>query len=332
MQWRKVLMGGGAALGAAAAYNALACKDVTVLSSPLGGNEECFEWRGYDIAYTVRGSGSPVILAHSIHATAWSYEWRRNVEALARTHTVYVLDLLGFGRSSRPATRYSAHLYIALLDDFAQQVVGAPCAVIASALSAAYAIVLGARDPSSFPALVLIEPTGLGRLDQRATSGGDVTRLALDTPVVGTAVFNGLVSRRSIRIFLEESYADNDLVTDEMVELYYQTSHQPGAKYAPAAFIAQQLNIDVRSAVRRLTQPALLVWGEQAVMNPVEEIRPFLAVKRDFEVAILDPAGDLPHDERADEFNELATAFLSRTLAPTSPTSPTTTAPAAARG
>jgi len=322
MQWRKVLMGGGAALGAAAAYNALACKDVTALPNPLGGDEHDFEWRGYHIAYTVRGSGSPVVLVHSIHASAWSYEWRKNVQALARHHTVYTLDLLGFGRSSRPATRYSAHLYIALLDDFAQQIVGAPCAVVASSLSAAYAIVLGARDPSSFPALVLIEPTGLSRLDQRASSG-DVTRLAIDTPVLGTAVFHGLVSRRSIRLFLEASYADNDLVTDEMVELYYQTSHQPGAKHAPAAFIAQQLNIDVRSAVRRLTQPALLVWGEQAVMTPVEEIRPFLTVKRDFDVAILDPAADLPHDERADEFNELATAFLARHL---------TVTPAAAGG
>jgi pimeloyl-ACP methyl ester carboxylesterase len=317
MQWRKLLMGGGAALGAAAAYNAFACKDVTALPNPLGGDDGRFDWRGYSIAYTVHGSGSPVILVHSVHASAWSYEWRMNVEALARNHTVYALDLLGFGRSSRPATRYSAHLYIALLDDFAQQVVGAPCAVVASSLSAAYAIVLGARDPSSFPALILIQPTGLGRLDQRAGGGVEVTRVALDTPVLGTAVFHGMVSHRSIRLFLEASYADNDLVTDEMVEIYYQASHQPGAKYAPVAFMGQQLNIDVRNAVRRLTQPALLVWGEQAVMTPVEEIRPFLAVKRDFDVAILDPAGDLPHDERADEFNELASAFLAHNLTST---------------
>ena len=97
-----------------------------------------------------------------------------------------------------------------------------------------------------------------------------------------------------------------------MVDLYYQASHQPGAKHAPAAFIAQQLNVDVRSALRRLAQPALIVWGEQAAMAPVEEIRAFLSVKRDFDVAILDPSGDLPHDERPLEFNELALRFLER--------------------
>jgi pimeloyl-ACP methyl ester carboxylesterase len=304
-------MGGGAALGAAAAYNLLATRRIAPLPNPLGGDEGTFEWRGYDVAYTVRGSGPPLLLVHSIHASAWSYEWRSNVEELARKYTVYAIDLLGFGRSSRPAIRYSGRLYIALLDDFAQQGIGAPCTLVASSLSAAYAIALGARDPSAFPSLILIEPVGLMRLNREA-GGGDVTRVAVDTPILGTAFFHGLVSRRNIRTFLESAYADNSLVTDEMVDLYHQTSHQPGAKHAPAAFIAQQLNVDVRSALRRLVQPALLVWGEQAVMAPVEEIRAFLSVKRDFDVAILDPSGDLPHDERPGEFNELALRFLER--------------------
>jgi pimeloyl-ACP methyl ester carboxylesterase len=312
MRWRKLLMGGGAALGAAAAYNLLATRHVAPLPNPLGGDEGTFEWRGYDIAYTVRGSGPPLLLVHSIHASAWSYEWRSNVEELARKHTVYTIDLLGFGRSSRPATRYSGRLYISLLDDFAQQVIGAPCTLVASSLAAAYAIALGARDPSAFPSLILIEPVGLMRLNREPATGGDVARVAVDTPIFGTAFFHGLVSRRSIRTFLETAYADDTAVTDEMVDLYYQASHQPGAKHAPAAFIAQQLNVDVRSALRRLAQPALIVWGEQAAMAPVEEIRAFLSVKRDFDVAILDPSGDLPHDERPGEFNELALRFLER--------------------
>jgi pimeloyl-ACP methyl ester carboxylesterase len=312
MQWRRVLMGGGAALGAAAAYNAMASHDVPPLANPIGGQEGFFDWRGSRIAYTVRGSGSPLLLVHSIHAAASSYEWRHNVEALARNHTVYTVDLLGFGRSSRPGTRYSARLYIALLDDFAQQVIGGPCTIVANSLAAAYAIVLGARDPSSFPALVLVEPVGLVRLNESPLVVRDFARFAVDTPVIGTAFYNALVSRRSIRAFLESAYADNSLVTREMVDHYFETSHQPGAKHAPAAFIAQQLNIDVRTALRRLVQPALLVWGEQAVQAPVEEIRGFLALKSDFEVAILDPAGDLPHDERADEFNEIVSAFLAR--------------------
>jgi pimeloyl-ACP methyl ester carboxylesterase len=312
MQWRKILMSGGAAIAGAATFNALAERDAAPLQNLIGGTSHTFEWRGYQVAYTVRGSGAPLLLVHSIHASAWSYEWRSNVDELARDHTVYTIDLLGFGLSDRPALRYSARLYLALIADFAADVVGAPCTLVASSLAAAYAIVLGARDPGRFPALVLVAPTGLVRLNVSTNTAGDVAKLGVEMPVVGTAIFNGMVSRRSIRAFLEQSYADDSRVTDEMVEVYYSTAHQAGAKHAPAAFMAWQLNVDVRNALRRLAQPALLMWGEHARIAPVEEVRGFLSAKPDFELAILDAAADLPHDECAAEFNELVSSFAAR--------------------
>src|ERR671932_590741 len=193
---------------------------------------------------------APLLLVHGIHAAAWSYEWRSNVDVLAESRPVYTIDLLGFGMSDRPALRYSARLYYNLLSDFARQVIRAPCVLVATSLSAAFATVLGARDPERFPALVLIEPTGLPRLAGPSDTGGDLARLALDLPVVGTSMFNALVSRASLRYYLERVYANHDLVTDELIDAYYQTAHQPGARFAPAAFIAQQLNIDIRGALR----------------------------------------------------------------------------------
>ncbi|PSL00057.1 pimeloyl-ACP methyl ester carboxylesterase [Murinocardiopsis flavida] len=45
----------------------------------------------------VFGAGPPVVLVHG--TPAWSYLWRDVVPQLARTHTVHVWDLLGFGDS-----------------------------------------------------------------------------------------------------------------------------------------------------------------------------------------------------------------------------------------
>jgi pimeloyl-ACP methyl ester carboxylesterase len=312
MRWRKLMLSGGAALGAAAAYNALAGHDVPPLHNLLGGEEGTFRWRGHRVAYTRRGTGAPLLLVHSIHAAASSYEWLNVVDALAEGHTVYTIDLVGFGLSERPPARYTARFFIGLIGDFAAQVVGGPCTLVASSLSAAYAIVLGARDPGRFPALVLIQPTGLVRLHDAPSAGGDSARLAFETPVVGTALFNGMVSRRSLRYYLERVYADDSLVTEEMVDAYYATSHQPGAKHAPAAFVTGHLNLDVRRALRRLAQPTLLLWGALARETPVEEARGFLTTKPDFDVAIFDGAGDLPHDERPDEFIEVVRGFLAR--------------------
>lgn len=312
MQWRKALISGGAALGLAATFNALIGKSVDPLENLIGGEEGWFHWRGHRIAYTKRGSGPPLLLVHGIYATASSFEWRFNVDELAHQHTVYAIDLLGFGRSDRPAVRYSARLYLALIADFVAQVIASPVVLAASSLSAAYAIVLGARDPGRFPALVLIEPTGLVRLHKSPSAAGDVARYTVDSPVLGTAVFNAMVSRRSIRDYLERHYVDGEIVTDELVDAHYATAHQLAAKYAPSAFLSGHLNLDVRRALRRLLQPALLVWGEQAIETPVEDVRGFRALRPEMDVAILDPAGSLPHDERPEDFNEIVTTFLMR--------------------
>jgi pimeloyl-ACP methyl ester carboxylesterase len=125
-------------------------------------------------------------------------------------------------------------------------------------------------------------------------------------------MFNALVSRRSIRNFLEKAYADDSIVTNDLVEIYYWTSHQRGARHAPAAFLSGHLNIDVRQALRRLTQPTLLIWGEEGTTHALEESRRLKTLKPDLEMAILSPAGDTPHDERPDDFNVILSSWLNR--------------------
>jgi pimeloyl-ACP methyl ester carboxylesterase len=222
--------------------------------------------------------------------------------------------------SDRPAIRYSARLYISLISDFVSRVIDEPTVLVASSLSAAYAIVLAARDPHRFPAVALIAPSGLVRLNEPVGIGGEAGRLAVDTPIAGTAMFNALVSRPQLRRYLKSAYSNDALVTRELVEIYYSTSHQRGARHAPAAFLSGNLNIDVRHALRRLSQPALLVWGEQGSMAPVEEFRGFREIKRDSEISVLSPAGDLPHDERADDFNVILSTWLNRLSLSSAPT------------
>src|SRR3979490_842404 len=250
--WRRILLSGGAILGAAAAYNAFARKGVDQLTNLIGGEEGGFDWRDRRVAFTKRGKGPPILLIHGIHPSAWSYEWRNNVDSLARTNTVYTIDLLGFGRSDRPAIRYSARLYISLISDFVSRVIDEPTVLVATSLSGAYAIVLAARDPLRFPGGALIAPPGLVSLNEPVGLGGEASRLAVDTPIAGTAMFNALVSRPQLRRYLNNAYSNDSLVTRDLVEIHYGTSHQPAVPLALSAFLPAPLNIDVRHALRRL--------------------------------------------------------------------------------
>lgn len=309
-RWRQLLVSGGAALGGVAAFNLLARRSIAPLPNLLGGDEGVFEWRGHRIAYTVHGEGPPVLLVHAAGLWNWSFEWRRNVHALARRHRVFTIDLLGYGRSDRPAIAYSARLYLALLGDFARRVVASPVALVGAGLSGAYAVEVAAADPARFPLLVLVVPPGLSQLRARPTTVDGAGRRLVATPLIGTAAFNSRVTRSALVRALATAYYRDGRIDNGMIDVAYATTHQPGAKHAPAAWLGEQLNLDIRAALRRLVQPTLLVWGAQAELSAAEESFGYRALRRDLRVAILDPAGDFPHDEQPEEFNEVVGEFL----------------------
>lgn len=310
MRWRKAAAAGGAALGAAALYNVTASHRIASLDNLLGGESREMDWRGHRVAYTRHGAGTPVLLVHGIYAGASSYEWRHTVDALAARYTVYALDLLGFGRSARPNVRYTPAMYQAFLADVMARLGHGPLAVVASSLSAAHVVALAARDPRYIAALALIGPTGVGQLHEASSTGQAATQLLLDAPVVGTAIYNALTSPASVREFLQQCYANDRLVTEELVEEYVQNARQPGAKHAVSAFVGGRLNVDIRNALRRVRHPLLILWGDQARMNSVQNAHAFRVLKPEAEWALISDAGDLPHDEQPERTNEQILRFL----------------------
>jgi pimeloyl-ACP methyl ester carboxylesterase len=279
----------------------------------LGGEPGEFLWRRHRVAFTRHGNGSPVLLVHGLYAGASSFEWRHTVPALAARHTVFALDLLGFGRSDRPAARYTPGLYQALIADVVSTVVREPCAVVASSLSAAQLIALAARDPRYIASMALVAPTGVAYLREPAPSGPAATRLLLRAPLLGNIVYKRLTSPARMRDRLMAMYADDRLVTPALVEAYVRSARQPGAKQAVAALLSGRLNVDVRAAVRRLRLPTLLLWGDLARQNPVAHAHAFRVLKHDLEWTLVHEAGDLPQDERSDEVNTALRSFLERT-------------------
>ena len=122
--WRRLLVSGGALLGAAAAYNAYAKRGVDRIPISSAVRRAAGVGAGGEFRSRNEDRVRPLLLIHGIHAAAWSFEWRHNVDYLARDHTVYTIDLLGFGRSDRPAIRYTSRTYISLISDFVAQVIG----------------------------------------------------------------------------------------------------------------------------------------------------------------------------------------------------------------
>ena len=301
----------GAAVGGAAVVNATIARLSPKLEPWFDDELGTYFWKGHRIVYSVRGEGSPVLLVHGIHAAASSFEWRRNVEFLSRRFRVTSVDLLGFGLSDRPAISYSAETYIALLMDFIRDVLPAPPAVVASSLSATYAVSMAFRAPASIAGLVLVNPVGIESLNRQAGPLEVVLHGALESPVVGQSLYNVLVSDASIRHFLREQvFASADAVDEALVAQMYATSHQPGARHAPAAFIGGALNCAIDEIFPRLAVPTLVMLGRDARFGASVSADDFSRLNPDVRVRTIANAGLLPHDERSADFNDVVTQFL----------------------
>jgi pimeloyl-ACP methyl ester carboxylesterase len=266
---------------------------------------------GGDLAYSVAGEGEPLLLVHGVYAGASSFEFRKNFDELSKSFRVYALDLLGCGMSERPSRRYEPEDVAVQVEDFVREEMGGSAHLVASSLTAALVMPALVRSPRLFKKLVLICPTGYGTLDRHSGRLGDVIYGLFLAPVLGNTLYHAIVSRGGIRYYLGRmAYHDTDLVTEELVEDYHGISHQPGARYFPAAFVSGKLNLGVADLWPRVPQRTLICWGLEARTVPVRESQRFVQNNPRSEPRIFKDAALLPHDERARTFNEEAKTFL----------------------
>jgi pimeloyl-ACP methyl ester carboxylesterase len=312
-----VIGAAGAGVAALAAINARIRRNVHEPDdTALGGEAHVFEWKHGNVFYKVAGAGAgevPLVFVHGIGAGASSFMWRRNFDELARDFHVYAPDLLGFGFSDKPAgVSYSADLYVELIADFIREVAGAPAALVASSLGAAYSVRVAEEQPELVHSLLLIAPTGTGQaLRARPGMTGAAFYGLLQSPVLGTSFYNVIASERSIRDYARrELFYDRRRATNRLVAQYYATSHQPGAQHAIAAFLSGYLNADTRESFARLQQRVTLVWGKQDETNTLEQAAELLSLNPRAGLEIFDRCRMMPQEEHPEKFNALVRSKL----------------------
>ncbi|WP_338741831.1 alpha/beta hydrolase [Haloplanus salilacus] len=302
MRLRRLAAIAGLGTAAAVAGGRLLRDAAGELEPALDTPERTYRWRDLDVAYAEAGypDDPDLVCLHGINAAGSAGEFREVVAALAETHHVIVPDLPGFGRSDRPDLRYSATLY----EDFVADFLGAfdDPAVVASSLSAAYV----ARAVDEFgvdvSALLLVCPTTVAGPDPPKVW----LRELLRSPAVGTALFDLLVSRPSIRYFnADHAYADPAAVSEEWTDYQWRTTHQPNARYAVTSFVAGYCNstLDLGPTLRGIDAPTTVVWGRDATLPPLARGRE-LADEADARLVVFDHAKLLPHVEYPDAFVE----------------------------
>ena len=154
---------------------------------PEGG--QFFDWKLGRIFYQKRGSGTPVLLVHGFEPSHSSKDLDSLARYLAGKHTVYSIDLLGFGFSDKPWITYTNFLYVQLIHDFIKVVIGEPAGLLACDGSALTALQAYSFDKSLFKKLVLVAPTRQENI-QAAKPFALKLKSVLDFPIFGTFLYN----------------------------------------------------------------------------------------------------------------------------------------------
>jgi pimeloyl-ACP methyl ester carboxylesterase len=307
------LLVAGAAVGLPALANALIARRVRPLAPAAWGRGRRYAWREGEVSFQDLGTGSPLLLVHSLAPGQDSEQWRPAAERLAGDHRVIAVDLLGWGRSERPSLEYDGELYIGLIADLLQEVVGERAALVAAGLPAAYALQVAVDRPELVSALALVAPAGLDLHSDEPDLRDALLHWALRLPVLGTSLLNLYTSRSALaQVHTRAGAASED---PTRIEHQYRSSHQRGAHAALAALLAGYSNHGASEALSRLAAPLWLAWGRAATHPPLAAADLWLHRAPRARLEVFEASANLPHLEEPAAF----ASRLGRWLAATEP-------------
>ena len=275
-------------------------------------NDSFYRWRFGSVFYNKKGSGKPLLLIHDTNVTSSAYEWHRIVDELAKTNTVYSIDLLGCGRSDKPDFTYTNFLYVQMISDFIKNVIGEKADVIATGISGTFAIASITHDNSLIDKVIMVNPRDLVDLAKIPTKRNKTTRYLISVPILGNLLFNFLVNRRSIRENFERKYYyDADKVVGDDIKVYHEASQKDFAnsRYLYASIISRYLNANIIHHLQKTTNSVFIIVGKENRFYEEAAYR-YQEVMPAIEIVELDGCSYLPQLENPRTFTEQVKLLL----------------------
>ncbi|MEL6814916.1 MAG: alpha/beta fold hydrolase [Cyanobacteria bacterium J06598_3] len=288
-------------------------------SVPPAKNGAYWQWRDYRIHYvkskdvaanSVQFDRPPLLLIHGFGAS--TDHWRKNIDELQSEFEVYALDLIGFGRSSKPSGGYSNDLWRDLIADFITHVIGRPAVVAGNSIGGYSSLYTGATRPDTVIGVCMLN--GVGSFsEQKPTQApnpfqqaiGNLVKTVILSPLPSWVVFQFVRKRSYIRKTLEQVYVNKSEVTDQLIEDIYRPATDPEAPAAFAALFKADKGEYVDVLLEKMNQPLLLIWGDaDPWMNTHTRGELFEKHYDRLEEHHIN-AGHCPHDDAPAEVNAL---------------------------
>jgi pimeloyl-ACP methyl ester carboxylesterase len=280
--------------------------DPTELIDPDGAFVQAGDTRMY---YQKAGNGDvPIVLVHGFGAS--SFSWRDNLTPIADAgFTVYAPDMRGFGLSDKSWDKpMSQDAQVDRLKAFLDAQ-GIDRAVLAgNSMGGGIVTNFALRYPDRVRGLVLVDP---------AIYGG--TNSGLASTLIGLPGIQRW-AQHAVRFILanddrnastiKSAWFDGSQVTPDVLSGYRRALQTPDWDIGLLALVRDGMSNNLGPRLKDLHAPTLIVWGEHDTW-----ISPSNAPKLNQDIAgsqlaIIEDAGHVPHEEKAEEFNGLVIDFV----------------------
>ncbi|NJP11139.1 MAG: alpha/beta fold hydrolase [Leptolyngbyaceae cyanobacterium RU_5_1] len=294
------------------------------------GDQRNWIWRGWQTRYTCvratqEGSSTPLILLHGFGASIG--HWRHNLTELGQHHTVYALDMLGFGASEKSAAPYGVELWVEQVYDFWRTFVRQPVVLVGNSIGSLVCLAVAATHPEMVQGIVMLNLPDSSVLESPRWLRGTIALLSpLSRPALGIAkwiftsplvfdpLFMLLRQPRLMRLWAKQAYASPTAITDELLEIFSGPTRDRGAARTLRRMVnaksKSKLNTTAKVVLPTLQIPMLLFWGLKDVMVPPKLARLFVNYNPNLKLIEIENAGHCPHDECPELVNQEILSWL----------------------
>jgi pimeloyl-ACP methyl ester carboxylesterase len=246
-----------------------------------------------------------LLLLHGSNASFLTWEpWSK---ILSDKYRVIALDLPGHGLTGAvPAGDYSQEGMVQFVHAFAQARHLGPFALAGNSMGGGVAARYAEEYPADVSRLVLVDAGGM------PVKGGSAIPLAFKlarVPVVNQILLH-ITPRSLVTEGLNDAVINKTIITDRMVDSYWDFARMAGTRQATLARFSLDWNNAVAEHIGDIKAPTLILWGAQDHLIPADAGRAFNKAIPGSTLIVYPATGHIPMEEQAEKSAADVRAFL----------------------
>ena len=252
-------------------------------------NSQFIEVDGLETHYRINGNGPPLVLVHGTAASL--HTWEKWTDILQEDFKVISLDIPAFGLTGPNKTgEYTLDFYAEFIAHFLDKIGVDNCSMAGNSLGGGIAWNFAANYPDRIDNLILIDASGYP-MEREPTLAFKLAKNDLTSKLLLKFTPKSLFKKS-----LKEVYYNDDLISDKLIERYYDLYLRPGNRQAFVDRVRKH-GAAHPEKIKNIQTPTLILWGKNDDWIKLDMAKLFEKDLPNAQLIVYDKVGHIPMEE-----------------------------------